>query len=48
MLGMGDWSVALAYWLNIVAVVICVVYGAIDWMRGIDHFEDDTDQESPS
>ncbi len=48
MLGMGDWSVALAYWLNIVAVVICVVYGAINWNRGNDHFEDDTDQESPS
>ena len=36
MLGMEDWSVALAYWLNILAVLICVIYGAVNWNRGDD------------
>ena len=40
MLGMEDWSVAAAYWLNIIAVIVCVIYGATNWNRGNDHFED--------
>lgn len=45
MLGMEDWSVALAYWLNIIAVVICVIYGAVNWNRGNDHFEDEPQED---
>jgi hypothetical protein len=40
MLGMGDWSVAAAYWLNIIAVIICVIYGAVNWNRGDDSLND--------
>ena len=36
MLGMEDWSVAAAYWLNIIAVIVCVIYGAVNWNRGDD------------
>ncbi|WET07252.1 hypothetical protein P0136_04485 [Lentisphaerota bacterium ZTH] len=34
MLGIGDWSVALAYWLNIAVVIICV----LNWNNN--HFKD--------
>ena len=46
MLGMEDWSVAAAYWLNIIAVIVCVVYGALNWNRGNDHFEDEPEDNN--
>lgn len=51
MLGMQDWLVAGAYWANIIVVVICIVYGIINWNR--DHEEpeavvSENDQEAGS
>ena len=34
MLGLGDFWVLLAYTANIIVVVICVIYGIINWNRG--------------
>ena len=30
---MGDWSIAAAYWLNIIALIICIIYGIINISR---------------
>ncbi len=29
----GDWSINAAYWLNIIAMIICVIYGIINTNR---------------
>jgi len=29
----GDWSINAAYWLNIIAMIICVIYGIINTSR---------------
>jgi hypothetical protein len=34
MLGLGDYWVLTAYCANIIIVIICVVYGIINWNRG--------------
>lgn len=34
MLGLGDCWVLLAFSANIIVVLICVVYGIINWNRG--------------
>ncbi len=34
MLGLGDFWVLLAYAANIIVVVVCVIYGIINWNRG--------------
>lgn len=34
MLGLGDCWVFIAYTANIVVVLICIVYGIINWNRG--------------
>lgn len=34
MLGLGDFWVLLAFSANIIIVIICVVYGVINWNRG--------------
>ena len=34
MLGLGDFWVLLAYSANIIVVVVCIIYGAINWNRG--------------
>ncbi|MEW5774481.1 MAG: symporter small accessory protein [Thermodesulfobacteriota bacterium] len=36
MLGMGSGEMALAYWLTILSAVFCVVWGALNWNRGLD------------
>ena len=40
MIGLGDFWVAAAYWANIGAVVLCVVYGICTWNR--------SDEEAPA
>lgn len=30
---MGEWSIAAAYWLNIIALIICIIYGIINISR---------------
>ncbi len=34
MLGLGDFSIFLAYVLCIASAVLCVVYGIINWNKG--------------
>ncbi|MBR2508905.1 MAG: hypothetical protein IKB71_04085 [Lentisphaeria bacterium] len=34
MLGFGDFWVLFAYAANIIVVIICVVYGIVNWNRG--------------
>ena len=34
MLGLGDLWVSLAFIVNIAVVLICVIYGIINWNRG--------------
>ncbi|MBR2723452.1 MAG: hypothetical protein IKB77_03880 [Lentisphaeria bacterium] len=34
MLGLGDFWVLLAYSANIIVVVVCIIYGVINWNRG--------------
>lgn len=34
MLGLGDIWVFLAYTLNILVVLVCVIYGIINWNKG--------------
>jgi hypothetical protein len=29
----GDWSITAAYWLNIIAMIICIIYGIINISR---------------
>jgi len=29
----GDWSITAAYWLNLIAMVICILYGIINISR---------------
>ncbi len=41
MLGMDDWLVSAAYLANIGAMVVCVVYGAINYNRGDDTVNSD-------
>lgn len=36
MLGMQDAWVAAVYWLNIIVVILCAVYGALNWNKGAD------------
>ena len=31
MLGLGDFWVAAAFWANIGAVLLCVIYGLVTW-----------------
>ena len=33
MLGLGSLETALAFWLCIVATLICIIYGAINWNK---------------
>ncbi|MFW6415638.1 MAG: symporter small accessory protein [Thermodesulfobacteriota bacterium] len=33
MLGLGSLETALAFWLCIVATLVCVIYGAINWNK---------------
>ena len=33
MLGLGSLEAALAFWLCIVATLICVIYGAMNWNK---------------
>ena len=30
---MGDWSIVAAYWLNIIALIVCIIYGIINISR---------------
>ncbi len=49
MLGMGDFSIFLAYILCIASAVACVVYGIINWNKGKEPDEEiqkDKDWES--
>lgn len=34
MLGLGDFWVLLAFSANIIVVIVCVIYGIINWNRG--------------
>lgn len=34
MLGFGDFWVFLAFSANVIVVLICVIYGIINWNRG--------------
>lgn len=36
LLGMDDWMVSAAYLANIGAVVVCVIYGVVNYNRGDD------------
>ncbi|WP_176014619.1 hypothetical protein [Victivallis sp. Marseille-Q1083] len=43
LLGLDDWVVALAFYANVIAMLIGVIYGAINFNRG-----DDCDQLEPA
>ena len=46
MLGLTDVGILLAYLLCILSAVLCVVYGIINWNKGLDSEEKvDTDWE---
>ena len=34
MLGFEDGSIAFVYIANVVAVIICIIYGVINWNKG--------------
>ena len=34
MLGLGDFSVSLAFILCLLSSLVCVVYGAVNWNKG--------------
>lgn len=34
MLGLGDFWVAFAFIANVAVVLVCVVYGIVNWNRG--------------
>ncbi|MGD9518620.1 MAG: symporter small accessory protein [Armatimonadota bacterium] len=36
MLGFADPWVAAGYWLSILATVLCVAYGVLNWNKGMD------------
>lgn len=40
MFGMGDFSIFLVYTLCILSAVACVVYGIINWNKGVDEVEE--------
>lgn len=34
MLGLGDFSVTLCFYLVILSTLLCIVYGALNWNKG--------------
>ena len=46
MLGLGDGWVAAAFIANIVAVLVCIVYGAVNWNRSDEEEEEKEDGQS--
>ena len=44
MLGFGDVWVFLAFILCILSMIICVIYGAVNWNEDIVHDEVDTEK----
>jgi len=36
MLGLGDFSVTLCFYLVILSTLLCIVYGALNWNKGED------------
>jgi len=40
MLGLGDFSIFLAYILCIASAVACVIYGVVNWNKGVEPEEE--------
>ena len=45
LLGMQDFTIFLAYFLNIALVVLCLVYGIMNWNKGGDPSEEELEKE---
>ncbi len=46
MLGLGDGWVAAAFIANIAAVLVCVVYGAVNWNRSDEEGDEGEDGQA--
>ena len=45
MLGIDDPWIATAYVGNIVAVIVCIIYGALNWNKGAENEAAEIDEE---
>lgn len=45
MFGIPDWGIWLAYIFCIASVVLCVIYGFVNWNKGVDDEEIQIDEE---
>lgn len=45
MFGIPDFSISLVYILCILSTILCVVYGIMNWNKGLETEADDIDEE---
>lgn len=46
MLGIDDPAIWAAYLLNLAGVVLCVVYGLMNWNKGAEHESEELEEEA--
>jgi len=45
MLGLGDFNVSLVFILIILSSLLCVIYGIVNWNKGLELKEDEIKEE---
>ena len=45
MLGLGDFNVSLVFILIILSSLLCVIYGIVNWNKGLELTEDEIKEE---